>query len=427
MLVGLANAGFTFEEAARTLTNPRYRISEVLASRARDKHRDVLEYLHHEWEKTSRWVQQHPPVNGPNDARIEVHKISEAASRAAWTGQSGSTDRAVLEALVAIGVRLGRVEFPVSHRELAEKSKISRRTVGKALARLHAAGWVTKQRGGAGNVTCLRLGVPQSSPFSTSHGGSVTNGELSGIVLRQTLVDAFRRGGLPRSSATVIAALDEDEPKTAEQVVAATGLAKSTVYTALTILTKHDLAEKHTGSDWLRHTLWETRLDTIAEQLGTAGATTRQHQVHEHERDAYVKGFGYSKTVVDLETGVVHLGAKLGSWTGPKRNAERAVPIVAGNVPIPTKGQSLVHALVDSRQHQTEFEKTAPMSAIERNALVDQSHDKTEPRQEMTLYWQELLPDRCPDCGASHPHGAVFLKRCLDCWARHDAELLVAV
>ena len=400
-LVGLVNAGFTFEEAVRTLTNPWYPISEVIAGRVRDKHRDVLDYLHHEWEKTCRWVQQNPPLDGPNDARIEVHEISEAASGVAWTGQTGSTDRAVLEALVAIGLRLGRFEFPISHREIAEKAKVSRRTVGKALARLHAAGWVTKQRGDGGNITCLRLGVPQSSPLSTSQGGSVTNGELSGIVLRQTLVDAFRRGGLPRSSATVIAALDDDEPKTVERVIAATGLAKSTVYTALKILTKHDLAAKHAGGGWRRHTFWETRLDTIAEQLGTAGATARQRQTHEHERDAYRDRFGSSETVADVETGVVSIVAKLGTWAGRKRAVDPTPPTIAGILSPRTTTTCGIPAVVDWRRREAAFKKATPLSANEWFGPIDATQITAERRLKKSMECERLNPDRCPECGPS--------------------------
>jgi hypothetical protein len=39
----------------------------------------------------------------------------------------------------------------------------------------------------------------------------------------------------------------------------------------------------------------------------------------------------------------------------------------------------------------------------------------------------ELLPETCPDCGTTHPQGAVFLTRCLRCWGRRDEELLVGV
>jgi len=381
VLVGLANAGFTFEEAARTLTNPRYRISEVIASRARDKHRELVDYLDHEWEKASQWVQLHAPVNGPNDARIEVHKISEAASRATWSGRTGSTDHAVLEALIAIALKIGRLEFTASHRQIAETAKFACPAVRRALRRLEAAGWFKRRGGKRGSVTQFTL-IPERFPVSTStKGGCASIGYVSGIVVRQTLHDAFRRGALPRSSALVLAALDPLEPKTAKEINAATGQSSSTIYLAFKKLAAVGLATKDGAYAWVRCAFPELLLDDIAAKLGTEGGTARQHRRHADERTAYGEEFGCVERVVNRETGEFRIVAKLGHYSGGGRPVGHATSNTTGRVSLPTTTTTrpTTRALVES--HEAQFEDSNPSPTYAKNESVDEPHMTAELRR----------------------------------------------
>lgn len=88
----------------------------------------------------------------PRDpADVEVlAKARAMMSRRVWAGASGAVDVRVLDALVALGERLGRVEVRHSQRQVASACSLQRRTVGRAIHRLEQAGWLAIVEVGVG-------------------------------------------------------------------------------------------------------------------------------------------------------------------------------------------------------------------------------------------------------------------------------------
>ncbi len=82
------------------------------------------------------------------DAIGAVAEWSEAVDRADWTGRSSATDRRVRAAFGLIALKLGKVRFSASYRQIAEEAGVSVSSVNAALNR-GLGGFVRRIRSGS--------------------------------------------------------------------------------------------------------------------------------------------------------------------------------------------------------------------------------------------------------------------------------------
>lgn len=118
------------------------------------------------WRDALRFAVTRPAVTRVVDPTVylELARIAEAVLSASWGGQPGTSNRAVMDAMLHRGVRLRRAELSVSVRDLASDAGVSKSTAAAALRRLSALGWVGVVSGGTGtDASTYRLMTPSQS------------------------------------------------------------------------------------------------------------------------------------------------------------------------------------------------------------------------------------------------------------------------
>jgi hypothetical protein len=251
------------------------------------------------------FVEARPAVGDRADARDLLSGLLHAADAQPWPGTTGTTDRVVFGALVAIALDAGSVTFSASVRQIAERSGRACRTVMAALARHIEAGRIrrtTTGRGPKASGWALTTGTRATKPTSPATGADRV---ATGAVLLAGLArcDAFSRGGLGASGARVLAALKANGGVTTGQAAAALGLHASTVRRRLRDLQRVGLARSVAGL-WLAV---EEDLDRVAEDVGRTGTAQRRRNGHARQRIAYRARLARldPTVLIDPETGEV--------------------------------------------------------------------------------------------------------------------------
>jgi len=320
-LLGMIRAGLPFSEVAHVVQHPDLGIAATVKSSAEAHHRrDILGHLRSEWLRASQWAAANGRFYGPNDARVVLSAMSDAAQLSAqsWKGKAGGTDLLVLEGLIGIGLEVGRLQITASHRRLAEKVRLGHDAVTRSLRRLEQRGWITVVSPGRRDEgTTFRLQIPKSLPISMSnnHGGCDLIGSSSGILVRDSMHDAFASGGLSKGCQRILSAMDLVEGVTPKILREKTGRSLSSIYSNLHKLEAQDLLTKQPDGTWMLSA--EGNLDVVAKRLGTAGYTEKKRQTHELDRQRYkqrrLEIFGHGITdVPDPETGEIQQIVRIG-------------------------------------------------------------------------------------------------------------------
>jgi hypothetical protein len=251
-------------------------------------------YLALTWQKAlERWVQE-PPFLARSELLAEIQAAIDSSP---WPGRTGTTDYAILEAMLEIAQEAGSPVFTASHRQIAERAGVSHKTVSKAVSAEQRLGrWVERLRiGTEETATEWQLRVPEGNRLPrgrrtgpllphTPHRGVAGNGEITRLSPGR---DAFRRSGLGKAAFQVLQHLDPREPRNRAELARATGRHRSTVSACLRDLWEFGLAKRVEGG-WVQGLPGALEaLDTVAEVLGTGGAGERQRDQHrylEHKR-----------------------------------------------------------------------------------------------------------------------------------------------
>lgn len=289
--LGAANAGWSAEHLYRALMIPTHRGGarvQELADRAGSD--AARRYVRGELDRARQYVRAHPLIHDRGAALERIADIRAAADSRpeCWHGMGGSTDRAVLEALLELGTISGNVtDLGASVRTLAERAGIGLGTASRALRRLEAAGWVrARRRGGAHGPGLYELSRPPD-------GGGTVLSALRGVCrdcstsVRGALYahDAFRWRALGKTAAAYLDALCA-HPRTVAELGEAFAVTERTVRRHLAHLEAAGLAVR-TGGGWVRADDALDRLDGLAVELGTAGALELARARHALNRAGY--------------------------------------------------------------------------------------------------------------------------------------------
>ena len=237
------------------------------------------------------------------DNRAKICAVSACAAATHWRGRAGATDHRVLEALLDVADRCGQLVFTASARQIASMTGYRRETVERSIRRLANARWIAMLERGRRDrastieilLTCLTNAPLQNGHCTYNNNNSVAsfNGAFAGQLVRSAHPDTFRNGALPPSALDIFVQLSPapSEPSTVAGLRAATGKARSTIYTCLMALEEAALAFRIAGG-WFRldgpfDALREKQFRVARDVFGSAGETERQAERYEQERYVY--------------------------------------------------------------------------------------------------------------------------------------------
>lgn len=277
-MAAAVNAGLTFADVdALLLGGQLYDAAYLTKSDGRRRQvRSAATLARRDYDKAVRYVADRPSVIDAAEALQTLGMLRTAIATADWPGRSGPRDKAVLEALVAIGESLGTVRPAVSLRTLCEDTPYrSAVTVKNALDSLAASGWVTRERGDT---------IDQPTVYTLTERGSQREQHMlyprvGGDVQVTTPPSTPLALVLGVHAATVHATLT-DLPVSRNDLHRLTGFAKSTCGKWLAQLARLGLA-RQTPAGWVRTTLapeqvaFEHGADLIALNRATAHALQR--------------------------------------------------------------------------------------------------------------------------------------------------------
>lgn len=284
LMDAMVNCDWSFKEAYTTLLEQ----PGGASLRKRLGKRDVRRYALDCWNKAVTFVAQNPPAYNATEVAIELSRRRQLACEQGWHRATGFTDRAVLLALLDIGVLVGNYVVSASQRQLAERAGRSQhQTVGKSLRRLQAAGWLRQVTMGSGtHASAFRLLQPDclsNTPLDTSRLEPKGGVSASGVFVAH---DAFAFSGLGHGAALVYETLSATA-QTAAEVAAGAGVSRSTVHRALRRLARQNAAVHHETGTWTRGLATP---DEVAQRRGSAGARADVRRRHADDRLQY-KGY----------------------------------------------------------------------------------------------------------------------------------------
>ena len=226
------------------------------------------------------------PSRDRNPALATLDEIESAADARRWPGRGGATDRAVLEAFIKIGRRLGALRFRASVRELAILAGVaSVATVARSLPRLRKTGFLRlteRSKSGSGVPSQFQL---ERSEWSVGEQSSHTTGgrdqECSDADLSPLANEIFRWGALGKSSWRVWHALRT--PASEAEIAHRLGMRVKNIRRYVRRLAAFGLVTLDEAGRW-RRVVDRGVLARAAEDLGTLGETQRQMERYEFER-----------------------------------------------------------------------------------------------------------------------------------------------
>ena len=154
----LVKLGYTDEEIASILLDPRYPISEKPRQQGQPW---VAEEIGRAREKAR--------ISKP-EAEELVALVQEWRDMQNWGGVAGATDLAVLGALLQFVVQTGKTEVYASIRGLADMAQVTKNTAQASIHRLQERGVLVRVQPGGGRLaTTWTLRVPLTTPYIHSY------------------------------------------------------------------------------------------------------------------------------------------------------------------------------------------------------------------------------------------------------------------
>lgn len=272
IVASLIRAGYDFPEIAHLFTF--YPGPGKFAEKYAARPKTALAYLLRTFHNEQDFVTTHA-----SDAERKARELRAWALSRPWTGQTGSTDRAVYLAHLALVERCGQSPHGASARELAELAGVHWHTVMRANHRLVGSGLLTLDVHSTASLSARYTLVLPSGCYTCDHSINQYVMEWS-----QAYHDAFRRSGLGKTGADVWQYLKRcgNEGRNVTTIARATGRARQTVKRKLARMYQLGMAEPLGAGHW--RALPGADLDRIAHELGTAGAGDAQRSRHAADR-----------------------------------------------------------------------------------------------------------------------------------------------
>ncbi len=251
-------------------------------------------YFEKAWSGAEEYLTTHPPIRDRAGAVERLVAMREAATGARWSGRGGATDRAVLDILISMAMRAGRLHIHASVRDVAVGVGCNPVTASRSLKRLEATRWIARVSNATPTLAAqFKLKMPRGGTLPQHSGFREPENYAS-----DELIETFCWAGLGWSKHRVYAALGS-EPISASDLAAALGVTPRTVARHLRRLASHGLAIRVLDG-WTRGA---TDLLEVAVWLGTAGRRERQREQHIRERAG--RRAARARLHVDPETGEI--------------------------------------------------------------------------------------------------------------------------
>jgi hypothetical protein len=296
---GAIRAGHDRDDVAAWLADPANGGGECYRRRGGDK------YLDRVWPGAVKSAGRllAPPADATEARRIldDLRAVVEAHP---WKGRAGTTDRAVMLAILDRAHRRGTLTPAMSHREIAEAVGVTRRTVSTSQARLRQAGRLQVSERGRGRTAidadgcyreqahATRWRLPSAESLGaltfTTGGTPPERYPLSGAIVRarsSAEVDVCRHRGLGLNAPRLLDALASGPLRPAELAEALT-MHPGSVRRLAGKLAAHGLIVRDAGRWTLADDL-EAAMHRAAESLGLDGKAQAVRRAHAAERDRY--------------------------------------------------------------------------------------------------------------------------------------------
>jgi len=242
---------------------------------------DAERYLQRTWDLAADWVASHPSEAAQLAETLRAWALSQP-----WGGRSGSTDKAMYLAHLAIVEKCGRDPYHASVRELALLAGIGKGTAARANYRLRDEGLIELVMGATPKLATKYTLVENVRVMGHSTTGG---GDVECPITRNLYAhDVFRRGGRKvkgcpgKSGAEVYVVLLERGESHETDLAALTGRHRETVKRALGRMHKLGLAEPTGDRCW--RIVDGASLDAAAIKLGTAGTASARRKRYARER-----------------------------------------------------------------------------------------------------------------------------------------------
>jgi DNA-binding transcriptional regulator YhcF (GntR family) len=197
----------------------------------------------------------------------------------------------VLQALLDVVKRAGRLGINASHRELTEMTGLARGTVRASLKRLEAQGFiqVIDERRSLTDAFTYVVVPEVLDALADSLDPPSTHPEYPGVSL--SVDDALghdlwrNKSGLGKGTGLTWQALT-DTPQSVATLAQARGVGADTIRRHLKALQDYGLT-RATREGWVRHNNQPQYLDSLAKNIGVLGRGNAQKQVHAAERATF--------------------------------------------------------------------------------------------------------------------------------------------
>lgn len=307
------------------------------------------------WERADEWLERHVwrkavaaagpvPEGGGPDVALRLAEVDAAITAADWGGQTGATDRSVLEALLERARAWGVLSPNMSTREIAEVARVTQPTASRATQRLRISGWLAlERRGGPGSVvdtrtgeimpksrlgTTWRLQVPRTlrpADIRVDAQDRITyvctdGGCTEDDAIMRALDDVARRGGIGHNGGRVLVALRANGPMANADIAKTlcndhvTAGRMGSIRRLMRKLTELQLVGKE-GESWVVVNDLGAALTTAAANLDLTGKAASVKQQHEQDRIDYddrVRYWGTRRGVRGAENhGVANLNQRV--------------------------------------------------------------------------------------------------------------------
>ena len=226
--------------------------------------------------------------NSQKKSKATTHELANAfANSYKWTGRTGQYDRAVFLACCQRAITANeKGVFRASSREMAELSRVSRKTASRALQRLiDAKLLVYCGQDRLSHANLYRFGhqvliVKNSRSYPTI---SLPGGKDSGVLSGKT--DAVEIGALGKTAFTLYSSMiKQSSPKTIKEFSTLSGLSVKQIYRAMKRLREFGLVSKF-KSRYSAIALSDNQLDEhVAKPAGVYGKGQERVELHKRER-----------------------------------------------------------------------------------------------------------------------------------------------
>jgi len=271
VVTAMVNAGWSAEKAWDVLSDPHNAGGDCLRVRSDGRpRRHARGDFQATWRKAEKFTRERPAFRDRPTVMEAIVRLQEEAQTSLWSGRAGGTDRAVLEAMLQIAQRCGKVRFGAAVRDVAVLAGVSLSTASVSLRRLQSAGWIRRvAKADVRNASTWRLRKAAEHSFSDL--------ALPGALLLAP--DTFCWAALGWTKARVYEALDS-EPRPTRDLAAAFAICSRAMRGHLSRLAEFNLATR-TLDGWIKG---PASASAVALELGTAGRQARQRDRLETER-----------------------------------------------------------------------------------------------------------------------------------------------